>query len=952
MKIGWRCLISFVMSFLIIFGSAGAAVFAHEAGDEDMDAALANENEWSSNLVLNGGFEEPLQAGNIPGWAINGGEIRPGITVEVTDEISYAGDYSIYIEDAADDEAVVVHTEAIPIEAGQTYELVLQANETSGTAYVGLRYYATASASVVSGYVGTEYVKLSEEDEWTEVKLEARAPAEANFARVLLYTTRASTGKMYIDDVTLTLQEEDDYADIEYELENLGSQVHTLNTHRAAFGRDEAGRLVGYSTMVGIPAKLLVIDIENDELVKQIPIEDTVEGRTYAMEYVRGLVVQPDGTVYMAGTPSYMFKYVPGDDRVEYIANLPGRQVFDMTAGPDGILIGGTYNQSEAFEYNTATGVITSLGRIMENESYAYSVAYDAKRDVTYFGIGSHAHLIRYDRKTGEKTNIPLPVSANFVFDLTVSGDKLFMRFSPGNAIAMDLETLEFDENDQYITSRLMSQPSPVDGKIYYTSRDTLGYYDPDTATYHSLGHHTDGNAYAYSFEQLEDPRLPGYTLVGITRYARVFKYNLETGYFQFRILDIEGEPTELQTVTVGEDGKVHTSGYLTGGNAIYDPATNETVEFTDLTLALGQQLPQTDRIFTHKGKVYYATYPNANIYVFDPAKPWNRTGSDPNPRLLFTVNDVGNQDRARGMVIPEKDLLVIGTVPKYGHNGGAFVLYDLANDEREAYYNIVPDQSITAMAYKDGLIYVGSNIWGGLGQEPEAEEAVLFIWDIENKEKIFETVPVPGKTGITELIVGPDGNIWGSAEGDLFIFDPDAREVVHAQQLVNRSYNGAVWRDAQFEVGTDGNVYGVQAGRFFVIDAETKEMKVIRNEGIRNWMAQDEYGRFYLTEGADLLRLTIPHLLAEPVTLESLSAKTDQHADDGKIGTPLAAQLRNSLRQAKHHLDQGDIAQAIFFAEKFAMHLNQEAMAKFIDADVKAELNRDIQKLINKLSH
>ena len=39
MKIGWRCLISFVMSFLIIFGSAGAAVFAHEAGDEDMDAA-------------------------------------------------------------------------------------------------------------------------------------------------------------------------------------------------------------------------------------------------------------------------------------------------------------------------------------------------------------------------------------------------------------------------------------------------------------------------------------------------------------------------------------------------------------------------------------------------------------------------------------------------------------------------------------------------------------------------------------------------------------------------------------------------------------------------------------------------------------------------------------------------------------------------------------------------
>ena len=933
--------LALLLVWILVVGSIGTGTaFANEHG------SLFS----GGNLVHNSSFEEPIQEEEIPGWKINGDVIQPGVAVEVTDSLSYTGSNSLYIEDDTPDEAVVVHTEAIPIDSEQTYDLSLQAAQTEGTVYVGLRYYAAESAQVVTGYVESKYVKLSELQDWTEVNLEVRAPAEAKYARILLYTTRATTGKMYIDDVTLTLQEQD-IVDIEYELENLGSQVHTLNTHRAAFSKDESGRLIGYSTMVGIPAKLLVIDAENDELITQIPIEDTVEGKTYSMEYVRGLVVQPDGTVYMAGTPSYLFKYEPGDDKVQYIANLPGRQVFDMVAGPDGMLIGGTYNQSEAFEYNTETGELASLGRIMDGEAYAYSAAYDAKRNDIYFGIGSHAHLIRYDRDTGEKTNIPLPVSANFVFDLTVSGDQLFMRFSPGNAVALDLETMTFDETDQYITSRLVSQPSPVDGKIYYTSRDTLGYYDAENGSYHSLDHYTDGNAYAYTFEQLDNPDFPGYTLVGITRYARVFKYNLETGHFQFRILDIEGEPTELQTVAVGHDGKVHTSGYLTGGNAIYDPATNETTEFTNMTLALGQQLPQTDKVYTYNGKVYYVTYPNMNVYEFDPSKSWNRTGASPNPRLLFTAYDVGEQDRGRGMLIEEEELLVIGTVPKYGRNGGAFILFDLVSEERQAYYNLIQDQSITAMTYKDGLIYGGSNIWGGLGQEPDAEEAKLFIWDIEKKEKIFETVPVPGKTGITELIVGPDGNIWGSAEGELFIFDPETKEVVHTQELVNRSYGGAVWRDAQFDVGTDGNVYGVQANKFFVIDAETKQMSVIRDAGKRNWMAQDEYGRFYLTEGAELLRITLPELLVEPVTIASLSEKVNDYISVGEIGTPLAAQLQNSLRQAQHHDERGDVNQARFFVQQFSKQLHREALSKFISEAVKEELASDVHKLLDRLS-
>ncbi|TLS54066.1 hypothetical protein FE782_01580 [Paenibacillus antri] len=850
------------------------------------------------NLLANPGFEAVSEDdGAIPNWRINGGAaaLKPGLAAEVTEEAASSGSRSLYLADDLTNAAIVLYSDPIEVTAGQTYRLTVKTKDARGTIYVGLRYYKQATDNVISGYIPrANFVALSPSPTWMETPLEATAPAEANYARVLLYTTSATTGAAYFDDLHLSLKPADQGGGIEYEMTNLGSMVHTINTHRAAFGRDASGRLLAYSTMVGIPANLLVIDVETDTLIAQIPIRDTVNGTEYSSTYVRGLVVQPDGTVYMAGSPSYMFKYAPGASEVEYVRRVAGSQVFDMKAGPDGILIGGSYNQSEAFEYNTITGEYKSLGRVLDDEQYAYSVAYDGVRDDIYFGMGANARLVKLDRETGVKTEIAVPApfaETNFIFDMAVAGDKLFVYFSPGGVVVYDLASGRFEENVFVASgaqlSRLVSPASPIDGKVYFTSHSHLGYYDPNTRQYAVMEHiDTDGQAYGFTFAELSDSDYPGSSLVAITREGRVFKYNPQTGASKYTVLPIEGEPTQLQMVALGNDGRMHVSGYLSGGNAIYDPLTGEREEYTNETMGLGQKLPQTDRIYSYKDKIYYAAYPNMEVYEFDPYQPWERT-ADPNasnPKLLFSALDAGEQDRGlAGTVIEEAGKLVIGTVPKYGKLGGALIIYDLETNVRETYYNVIDQQSVTAVTYKDGLIYAGSNIWGGLGVDPTQTEAKLFIWDMEKREKVFETVPVPGKKGITELIVGPDGNIWGSAEGVLFIFDPNTRQVIHIQTLMPRNYSGAVWRDAQFVIGTDGNVYGAQANKFFVIDAVTKKMTVIRDVGIRNWMAMDDFGNFYLTEESSLLRITIPELVRQPVGLElalsSASLVRDQAA-------------------------------------------------------------------------
>lgn len=860
---GWRVLLAIVVLISAIATGGGSA-----AADTP-----------APGLLTNPGFELPGEAGDpVPGWhlrSVNG----TGISMETTDAVSFEGANALKITDNSTSVAAVVYSDPVEISAGDTLRLRLQVTNTTGTVYVGIRTYKQAGDDVVGGSLSNRYVTLTPGSVWTEFTVEADAPAQAAYARVLIYTQNAGKGEATVDDLGLHLVDE---GTVPYELTDLGSFVHNIDIIRAVFHKDAVtGKTIAYATLSGVPAKLLVIDLESETVLKQIPIEDTIAGTYYKGEYVRGLAVQPDGTVYMAGTPTNLFRYVPGEDEVHFEKKLPGSAVYDLKNGPAGLLIGGSYNRNEAFEYDTATGTLTNLGRATPDEYYLYSVAYDAANNDYYFGIGSHAHLIRYDRDTGTKTEIALPSaygSAQFIWDLSVVENKLFMRITPGATLAMDLTTGQFETASASVTSRLVSPLSPDASKVYFTAASELGYYDFSAGQYTMLGIQTAADANGFTFMPLPDPNFPGYSLVGIME-GNIFKYNPATGATRSVLIPVEGEPSTLQTVFKGHDGRIHTSGYVVGGNAIYDPVDGSRLEYSKQSVGASQTVPgnQTDRVFAYKDKIYYVTYTGMRVYEYDQSLPWNRQDPvQPNPSFLFTASDVGHQDRGlAGTVMQEDGKLVIGTVPKYGFLGGALVIFDLETKEREVYHNVVNQQSVTAVTYKDGLVYGGSNIWGGLGIDPVESEAKLFIWDVAGKQKVFETVPVPGKKAITELIVGPDGMIWGSAEGDLFIFDPNTRQVVHRQNLVTRSYGNAVWRDARFVNGPDGNVYATQAGQFMVIDGVTKQKQVIRKSGKTNWLAQDDFGSFYLTEETNLLKITIPDLFAAPIGANLTIAET-----------------------------------------------------------------------------
>ena len=127
----------------------------------------------------------------------------------------------------------------------------------------------------------------------------------------------------------------------------------------------------------------------------------------------------------------------------------------------------------------------------------------------------------------------------------------------------------------------------------------------------------------------------------------------------------------------------------------------------------------------------------------------------------------------------------------------------------------------------------------------------------------LTDVVPVPGAASINELIIGPDGNLWGLADGIVFVVNPTTGALLRQIPVFSGrtgANDGALqWRD--------GYLYGVTAGRLFVVDSLGGESTMLRDHGL-NRLTQTPDGTYYT-----LLR---PDGWTNPTNLASYTAPVD----------------------------------------------------------------------------
>ncbi|MDO9552796.1 hypothetical protein [Rhodonellum sp.] len=623
---------------------------------------------------------------------------------------------------------------------------------------------------------------------------------------------------------------------IQETLVNHGPQLTASMIQGSLFVEDASGRELVYTVVRGEPAHLLAYEVKTQALVFDVPLPKA--------DGAWDLAESSDGYLYIPGANGSLFQHQIGSDQIKDLGiALPEETyLWNLTAGNEGEIFGATYPGCRVFRYHPDEGFSdVGKGPLVKGENYVRSLAFHKRTGLLYAGIGSHAHLIELNPKTGAKTDI-LPEAyreKEFVYGLEIvpsaSGeDRLFALLTSGNqTLVINLKTKLVEQEIEGMDLKALAS-SPSGDQVYVSSKARILAFDPKKPFQEAktiLAKAGTANALHWS--------KAGHLKV-LTAGGNLMIVDPVSQKESSAQLDIPGQPIPINAIVAAADGKIWTGGYLAGGHASFDPQTNAVEEF--------KGLDQTEGMVRSGNEIYMGIYPKGKFYVFDPQQPW--VSKEDNPRFL---GQIPGQSRGFALgALGNTQKLAFGMIPEYGQLGGALVVYDKQTKDLNTFEQPIPDQGISSLIYHRDVLLVGTTISGGLGIAPTTKEAKIFIWDVLEKKVVYETVPVPGASAITGLMVGPDDNIWGMADGSLFVFDPKNKVTQRVQKLYDfPAFKSHLWRSAFLVLHPNGYVYGTDNKKLFRLDPRSMQVDEIAEDA--SLLVMDPMGRLYFKRGTEL---------------------------------------------------------------------------------------------------
>jgi outer membrane protein assembly factor BamB len=483
-----------------------------------------------------------------------------------------------------------------------------------------------------------------------------------------------------------------------------------------------------------------------------------------------------------------------------------------MALGPDGKLYVGTLPHAHVLRLDPATGAFTDMGRPSETEEYIWQLALGSDRRL-YGCTYPNCKLVRFDPATGRGEDLGRMDPQQQYARSVAASDDGFVYVGIGTTrmhlVAYEIRTGEHRDllPDALRVTGTAGVVRGDDGTVYATAGSKHFRLRGWEATPIDAKEYRPGGAL-----RLRDGRLVA--MEGATlRVTDPATHEAKT-----KPVAYEGKATHIFRIGRGPDGMLYGSSMMPIHFFRVDPKNGE-------LRILGEVGGGEYYSFLRHGDALLgAAYSGqAPLMIYRPEKPFHPgPGASDNPRMVhFEGEDSGWRPQA--MIAGPGDKVYLGAVAGYGKLGGPLAVFDPETRVVETFPHIVKDQSVVSLTLVDDQIVGGTTIDGGGGSFPTATEAMLFIWDPKTKKKLFETTPVPGARGITGLIAGPEGRVFGIAGGkELFVFDAGARKVIHRATL---PFSGVIYNAVA--AGPDGRLYGLCGDGVFVIDPRTYEARL-----------------------------------------------------------------------------------------------------------------------------
>ncbi|MBT4815825.1 MAG: hypothetical protein HON70_09010 [Lentisphaerae bacterium] len=425
------------------------------------------------------------------------------------------------------------------------------------------------------------------------------------------------------------------------------------------------------------------------------------------------------------------------------------RVAMSMTEDHRGWIWAATYPNSHVISYAPDSRELVDYGGLNEEEWPQYPRSMAVGQDGwVYIGIGNtFSHLIAYEPRTGKI--VPLAASGE-----RVKGTGAVLSGKDGKVYGRPNQESPWYElkGGQRVGGR---EELPVAANIYTGSQEYVQCHFPDGSL----------------IEELDLPERSALIRDAGAGQTRALTFSYAT------------EGSHVISLGAGPDGSVcGTTGHPLRLYA-YDPDADAMTNHGVL-----DHNGHWNAVTAMGGKFYGGQYGHGILWEYDPAKPWADTDKlSPNPRQLVQSQPIINRPHEL-LAHPDGIHLILTGTPDYGLTGGGMHIYNVQSGQAEllSHEQLIPDQATFCLkVLADGMLVGGTSTMPGTGGEVLAEEAELYLFDFASRCVVWRQAILPGTAAIRELAIGPDGLVYGLADGPtFFVFDAAARELVHRESV------------------------------------------------------------------------------------------------------------------------------------------------------------------------
>lgn len=265
----------------------------------------------------------------------------------------------------------------------------------------------------------------------------------------------------------------------------------------------------------------------------------------------------------------------------------------------------------------------------------------------------------------------------------------------------------------------------------------------------------------------------------------------------------------------------------------------------------------QWNTVVSQNGKFFIGGYTNCFLLEWDPLKNWvptekNKTQCNP---LLRCEGAADIYRPHKILALTNGKIIILAGTPGYGLTGGGLLFWNRESQTMKVlkHTEIIPEQStMSLVSFSTEQILGGTTTSPGTGGVKKANEAELYLMDINSKHLLWHKAILPGVQEYSDLCLAKNGMVYGVADRKtFFVFDVNKRKIIYQNDILGRIPHQ---QGPRILIASPQNIYILYFDGIAKINSETYEITRLVTSSVPVTAGGDFHdGRIYFGSGSRL---------------------------------------------------------------------------------------------------